>query len=59
MSGWQCRYLVEGRCELRRKGCDPGDKGCILKGRFEFPLMRTSEPDTEARDRILGGRKDQ
>ena len=38
---------------------DQCEKGCILKGRFEFPLLRSSELDTEARDRILGARKDQ
>jgi len=35
---WECRHLLRGHCMLRNCECVPGDKGCVLRGRFEFPL---------------------
>jgi hypothetical protein len=37
MSGWSCKYDVNGICE-RVDGayCRPGMKGCILQGKVEF-----------------------
>jgi len=38
---WECRYLFRGECVLRKEACDPGDKGCVLRGRYAFPLDET------------------
>jgi hypothetical protein len=35
---WECRYLMENHCEKRNKPCDPGAPGCVLQGKFKFPL---------------------
>ena len=35
---WECRHLLRGQCMLRNCECVPGDKGCVLRGRYEFPL---------------------
>jgi hypothetical protein len=39
-SGWTCSYLVGDTCDLLKKPCDPGDKGCVLYGKalFSNPL---------------------
>ena len=39
--GWGCIHLVDDRCKLLNKKCDPGDKGCVLYGKAIF-----SKPDT-------------
>lgn len=34
---FECKYALNGHCELRGKECVPGDKGCVLikaKARF-------------------------
>jgi hypothetical protein len=28
--GWSCPHDVEGICDIIKKECDPGDKGCVL-----------------------------
>lgn len=38
---WECRYLFRGECTLRKCECVPGEKGCVLRGRYEFPLDDT------------------
>lgn len=35
---WECRHLFRGDCVLRKMPCVPGEKGCVLRGRYEFPL---------------------
>jgi hypothetical protein len=43
---WQCRYLM-GTEECRIRGgkvCNPGDPGCVLFGKFEFPLKDAPKP---------------
>lgn len=35
---WECRYLMENHCTKRDKPCDPGAPGCVLRGKFSFPL---------------------
>ncbi|MCR5029829.1 MAG: hypothetical protein K6A31_11330 [Fibrobacter sp.] len=35
---WECRYLNETHCNKRNKECHPGDRGCVLEGRFFFPF---------------------
>ncbi len=38
---WECRYLDETHCNKRNKECNPGDRGCVLEGRFFFPFDET------------------
>ena len=35
---WECRFLQETFCNKRKQECNPGAKGCVLEGRFSFPL---------------------
>ena len=35
---WECKYLSETFCNKRKQECDPGANGCVLQGRFSFPL---------------------
>jgi len=35
---WECKYLNETFCNKRKQECDPGAQGCVLQGRFRFPL---------------------
>jgi hypothetical protein len=36
---WDCKYKIgEDGCRLRKAGCYPGGKRCVLYGKFEFPL---------------------
>lgn len=27
---FECKYYLNGHCELRNKKCVPGEKGCVL-----------------------------
>jgi hypothetical protein len=33
---WSCPHEVDGVCKRRRKRCDPGEPGCVLRGRVHF-----------------------
>jgi hypothetical protein len=36
---WDCKYKIGlDFCRLRRTGCFPGGKYCVLRWKFEFPL---------------------
>ncbi|WP_345984764.1 hypothetical protein WCX49_09025 [Sulfurimonas sp. HSL-1656] len=39
--GWTCSYQHGDLCDLLKKTCDPGDKGCVLYGKAVF-----SNPET-------------
>ncbi len=39
-SAWTCSHQIGDECELLKKPCDPGDKGCTLYGKAVF-----SNPD--------------
>ncbi len=41
VGGWTCPHEREGVCDLIKKACDPGDKGCVLYGKFVF-----ADPDS-------------
>lgn len=56
-SGWGCPNEVNGICrKVSGRACDPGMKGCVLAGRFQFsneaknrpvkPNRRSSETST-------------
>ena len=34
--GWSCQHDYKGYCKLVQKQCEPGMKGCTLKGKFVF-----------------------
>lgn len=36
MSGWSCPHESDGVCRRLKKPCHPGQKGCVLKGKFVF-----------------------
>jgi hypothetical protein len=37
--GWGCPYHLTGKCrKLKMRECDPGIKGCVLHGKYNFPL---------------------
>lgn len=35
---YECKNLNGTFCEKRQKECDPGEPGCVLRGRVSFPL---------------------
>ncbi|WP_345972103.1 hypothetical protein [Sulfurimonas diazotrophicus] len=36
MGGWTCSHQRGELCDLLKKVCDPGDKGCVLYGKAVF-----------------------
>lgn len=45
--GWTCQHDYKGQCKLVKKTCNPGMKGCTLKGDFIFsniPHAKEKEP---------------
>ncbi|MBR5692890.1 MAG: hypothetical protein IKX42_04255 [Fibrobacter sp.] len=40
---YECRHLRGTFCAKRQKECDPGEPGCVLRGRFSFPLKKAPE----------------
>ena len=39
---YECRYLRGTFCDKRKKECDPGEPGCVLRGRVSFPLKEVA-----------------
>ncbi len=37
-SAWTCSHQIGEECELLKKPCDPGDKGCTLYGKAVFSI---------------------
>ncbi len=44
--GWSCPHSIDGICDIIKKECDPGDKGCVLYGKALFSME--SSPSNEA-----------
>ena len=42
---WECKYLNETFCEKRKQECDPGAKGCVIQGKFSFPLKEKGKAE--------------
>ncbi len=40
---YECKNLDGTFCVKRGKECDPGARGCVLEGKFSFPL-KDEEP---------------
>lgn len=37
---YECRFLDGTFCNRRGQDCNPGEPGCVLEGRFSFPLKK-------------------
>jgi hypothetical protein len=35
---WECKYLWKEECQKLNRECEPGQKGCVLKGKYDFPF---------------------
>lgn len=40
---YECRHLRNTFCNKRKKECDPGAPGCVLRGRFVFPFSESAK----------------
>jgi hypothetical protein len=40
---WECSHLVDKKCNLLKKECSPGQKGCVLYGKAKFANSVSSE----------------
>jgi hypothetical protein len=50
MSGWGCPHEFNGICQhVKDRPCDPGMKGCVLAGRFQFSNESKNRPPRPAR----------
>lgn len=54
-SAWTCSYQVGETCDLLKKPCDPGDKGCTLYGKAAF--SNPCNPSNEAYKRRESARE--
>lgn len=44
MGGWGCRYQVGEHCrKMNMAVCDPGMAGCVLRGKYHFPLNESKD----------------
>ena len=48
---WECKYLNETFCEKRKQECDPGAKGCVLQGKFSFPLKEKAKSEKKGKEK--------
>ena len=49
LMSWECKYLNETFCNKRQQECDPGAKGCVLQGRFVFPLKEKTKAQKKSK----------
>ncbi len=42
---YECKNLSGTFCLKRNKECDPGAKGCVLEGKFSFPLKENPKKE--------------
>lgn len=45
-SSWSCPHSKEEICEIIKKACSPGDKGCVLYAKARF--SNENSPSNEA-----------
>lgn len=57
---FDCQFKVQdGFCRRINRQCNPGEKGCILYGRFTFPFRdEKKEEESEEVRKPLNGKKD-
>ena len=53
-SAWTCSHQLGDICDLLKKSCDPGGKGCVLYGKALFSNPQT--PSNAAVKRREDGR---
>lgn len=53
-SAWTCSHQLGDICDLLKKPCDPGEKGCVLYGKAVFSNPQT--PSNAAVKRREDGR---
>jgi hypothetical protein len=41
---WECRYKSGELCNKLGENCDPGRKGCVLRGKVYFPFAPEKNP---------------
>ena len=41
---FECKYYLNGHCELRGRKCDPGERGCILNS-TPYKMIGQEEKD--------------
>ncbi|MCC7154505.1 MAG: hypothetical protein IT161_08015 [Bryobacterales bacterium] len=59
MSSWGCPHEANGLCQkVNQLPCDPGMKGCVLYGRFEFSNPDKNKPARKA-PRVQAGKAEQ
>ena len=46
---WECRYLRGTFCDKRKQECNPGEPGCVLRGRVSFPLKDFQQKEDQKR----------
>ncbi len=34
--GWSCPHSINGNCQIIKKECNPGDRGCVLYAKALF-----------------------
>lgn len=49
--GWSCPHLKADVCEIIKKECSPGDKGCVLYAKAKF--ASNESPSNEAFERRM------
>jgi len=55
---WGCPHEYRGRCHrVQDRECDPGMKGCVLFGRFQFSNEEKNRPEAARQRRTEGKRK--
>ncbi|MDR1977042.1 MAG: hypothetical protein LBQ18_08665 [Campylobacteraceae bacterium] len=57
VSSWDCSHLINQKCDLLKKECSPGEKGCVLYGKAKFANEETAS--NEAYDRRAKDVKDE
>lgn len=55
--GWGCPFEENGNCVKRELPCDPGEKGCVLHGRFKLSEKKQSSSGTSEEDGNCGNDK--
>ena len=46
---YECKHLRNTFCDKRKQECDPGAPGCVLFGKFKFPLKNDGRDGRDKR----------
>ena len=55
---WDCKHrrTSDDFCDRRKAKCFPGGIGCVLKGKYEFPLREEEDPLARGINKLKNGR---